>query len=512
MSVVTRPMPADVAPRARRSRLVPPFADAAFWGWFGPIAVTLLAGYLRFNRLSIPGGISFDEKYYAPDAQSLWRYGVETTPGKIPLQPEYIVHPPLGKWMIGIGEQIFGYNSLGWRFSAAVVGTLSVLIVARTARRMTRSTLLGCIAGLVMCFDGIEFVQSRTGMLDIFLMFWTTVAFACLVLDRDHVRERLARSTESLDGVGPKIGVRWWLIACGVAIGAAGASKWNGVYLLPTFALLAFVWTMGARRAVGVTNPVRAIVRRDAIPTLLSTVVLAPLVYLVSWTGWFLASPKIAYDRGWADHRSSSYSFVPAVFRSWVHYHAQIWQSDKILDSYHAYRSDGWGWLFLNRPVWFAGIFPKKGQLGCTATSGGCVRMVYSMGNPAIWWVSIPVMVFMLYLVLKRDWRGGALLLPFLAMYLPWLITFNRTMFEFYALPLLPFLAIALAVTMGYVIGPADATPTRRMVGTAVCGIYLMAIVVLFFYFLPLWSAQTIPYSEFTSRMWFTSWLEWKGS
>ncbi len=512
MSLATSPRPADVAPRSRRARLVPPFVDSVLWGWLGPLAITVLAGYLRFNRLSVPAAISFDEKYYAPDSWSLWHHGVETIPDKLPLQPEYIVHPPLGKWMIGVGEQIFGYNSLGWRFSAAVIGTLSVLIVARTARRMTRSTLLGCVAGLVMTFDGLEYVQSRTGMLDIFLMFWTIVAFAALVLDRDQVRDRLARSTESLEHSGPKLGVRWWLILCGFSIGAAAACKWNGVYLLPTFPLLAFAWTMGARRAAGVAHPVRAIFRHDGATTFLSTIVLAPIVYTVSWTGWFLAKPSIAYDRGWADHRSSSYSFIPAVFRSWWHYHDQIWISDKVLDSYHAYRSNGWGWLFLNRPVWFAGTFPKKGEVGCTAPSGGCVRMVYSMGNPAIWWVSIPVMAFMIYLVFKRDWRGGALALPFLAMYLPWLRTFNRTMFEFYALPLLPFLAIALAVTMGYALGPADASPNRRMIAATVCGIYLMAVVVLFFYFLPLWSAQTIPYSEFTHRMWFTSWLEWKGS
>ncbi|WP_425581844.1 hypothetical protein, partial [Streptosporangium vulgare] len=34
----------------------------------------------------------------------------------------------------------------GWRFAAAVVGVLSILILARVARRMTRSTMLGCLA------------------------------------------------------------------------------------------------------------------------------------------------------------------------------------------------------------------------------------------------------------------------------------------------------------------------------------------------------------------------------
>ena len=46
-------------------------------------------------------------------------------------------------------------------------------------------------------------------------------------------------------------------------------------------------------------------------------------------------------------------------------------------------------------------------------------------------------------------------LLPFLVLYLPWLLQFKRTMFFFYALPLLPFICIALAITIGYLIGPS---------------------------------------------------------
>ena len=74
--------------------------------------------------------------------------------------------------MIAFGEWTFGVNSFGWRFSAALIGSLAILLLARIVRRMTRSTLLGCIAGLLMALDGLEFVMSRTALLDIFLMFW----------------------------------------------------------------------------------------------------------------------------------------------------------------------------------------------------------------------------------------------------------------------------------------------------------------------------------------------------
>ena len=70
--------------------------------------------------------------------------------------------------MIGFGESLFGINnSFGWRFSSAVVGTLAILMIGRIGRRLFGSTMLGCIAALLLAFDGEEFVHSRTGLLDI---------------------------------------------------------------------------------------------------------------------------------------------------------------------------------------------------------------------------------------------------------------------------------------------------------------------------------------------------------
>src|SRR6201999_4117971 len=167
-----------------RDRLVPTLPSDRLWGWIGSLLVTAFGGYLRFDRLRVPRTLIFDETYYAKDAWSYLQYGVEAKwvnnvnalvqAGRTNIfvhnSPEFVVQPPLGKWMIAGGEWIFGLNSLGWRFSAAVFGTLSILLICRIARRMTRSTLLGCIAGLLMSLDGLEFVMSRTGLLDIFLM------------------------------------------------------------------------------------------------------------------------------------------------------------------------------------------------------------------------------------------------------------------------------------------------------------------------------------------------------
>src|SRR5690606_40308367 len=63
---------------------------------------------------------------------------------------------------------LFGYNGWGWRFTAAIAGTIIILLVIRIARRLTRSTLLGAVAGILVICDGVLHLQSRMGMLDIF--------------------------------------------------------------------------------------------------------------------------------------------------------------------------------------------------------------------------------------------------------------------------------------------------------------------------------------------------------
>src|SRR5580704_12816248 len=206
---------------------------SALWGWAGPLLVTLFGAFLRFNRLGLPHAVLFDETYYVPDAYGILKHGVEidhvsnvnallargSTHILEGTKGEYVVHPPLGKELIAVGEWLFGLTPFGWRFMVAVVGTLSILLIARITRRMTRSTMLGCIAGLLMSLDGLELVLSRTAILDIFVMFWSLAAFGMLVLDRDAARARLVDAAiaagatgapgEELEGGGPKLGIRW---------------------------------------------------------------------------------------------------------------------------------------------------------------------------------------------------------------------------------------------------------------------------------------------------------------
>jgi len=144
-----------------------------------PISLIIaFALILRLWRINLPKGYIFDEVYYAKNANSLIRNGVELNAQG---QAEFIVHPPLGKWLIGIGIKIFGNDEFGWRISAAVIGTLSVVLIYLITKELFKSVFLSNVAAALMAFDGLALVMSRVALLDIFLMFFILLAFYFLI-------------------------------------------------------------------------------------------------------------------------------------------------------------------------------------------------------------------------------------------------------------------------------------------------------------------------------------------
>lgn len=486
-----------------------PVPGSRLLGWLGPIAVMLFGFALRFYRLSVPPKTAFDEVYYSCDAHTLIRFGYEHAhrPDNVCIidkvgEPAYVVHPPLGKWLIGIGEKIFGYDpnggataAFGWRISACVFGALSILILARLARRMFRSTLLGCFAGLLLALDGLHFVQSRMAMLDIFLMFFVVAAAACLVVDRDWGRKRLSeRLADDLSYPGPKLGFRPWRLLTGVMLGCALGVKWSAVYYVPAFALIALAWDTGARRAGGIPKPFRSALRRDAWTSALLILTLVPfLTYVATWTGWFVT------DGGWrrtcGDPR---FADGCGPVKGWIKYHKQVYDFHVDLDSSHSYESKPWGWLALARPVAYFYESPKKDYS----------QAVLGIGTPAIWWASIIALGGCVWgWISRRDWRAVFILLAFAVGYVPWFWPADRTEFLFYALPAVPFMCLAIAYCAGLALGRPDDSDTRRQVGAIGVGAYALLVVANFFYFYPILAAQVIPYADWHQRMWFSSWI-----
>ena len=514
-------------------------------GWLWPLAVATVALGLRLWQLGQPDQITFDETYYAKDAWSLSEFGyvrefVENADDRVNAgeldaalwkdTPAQIVHPEVGKWMLAAGIRLFGMNPFGWRVAAAVAGALTVLVLCRLVRRLSGSTLIGCLAGLLLCFDGLHLVMSRFALVDVFVTFWLVCAVACLVADRDWGRRRLLRLVER-DGLGdggwgPVRSMLWrpWRVGAGVCFGLACGSKWNGVFVLAAFGLLIWAWDAGARRALGVTWAWARSAVADAVPALFSLVGVALVVYVGSWGGWLVHHDLM--EESYADYYHWG-SYAQQEPDSWLgesqqalhdlwNYHQQMWHFHTVdvvettSKDPHPYESNPRGWLLDNRPV---GIDLQSdiasGEQGCTAPSGEtCLKQVLALGNPALWWLGAAALVASLWWwVARRDWRFGVPLVAVAATWLPWFRWDDRSIFLFYAVAIVPFTCAALAMVLGLVLGPAGAGRWRRGWGAAVVGLALVAVVACFAFFWPIWTDQLITNSEWQQRMWFDRWV-----
>ncbi|MFJ2904339.1 dolichyl-phosphate-mannose--protein mannosyltransferase [Streptomyces sp. NPDC091279] len=539
-----------------RERLVPPYVapNPRLWqaigvppllaeritrwsGWIGPLLVTLVAGLMRFWNLGSPKAVIFDETYYAKDAWALVHRGFEVNWDKnandlilsgahvtIPTDAAYVVHPPVGKYVIGLGELLFGFDPFGWRFMTAVLGTLSVLLLCRIGRRLFRSTFLGCLAGALMTVDGLHFVMSRTALLDGVLMFFVLAAFGCLVVDRDRARERLAAALPvDADGRAhadvrvaqdTRFGWRPWRWSAGLLLGLALGTKWNALYFLAAFCLLAVLWDVSARRVAGAGRPYLAVLRHDLGLGFLATVPVAVVTYLVSWTGWILspADGTGGYFRNWAatDGKGGSWTWLlPDWLRSLWHYEHEVYKFHVGLSQPHTYMSNPWSWIVDGRPVSYFYESPAPGADGCPADAGEkCAREVLAIGTPLLWWVAGFAVLYVLWRwLLRRDWRAGAIACGVAAGYLPWFLYQERTIFFFYAVVFLPFLCLAVAMLLGALIGPPGASDTRRVAGATGAGVLVLLIAWNFIYFWPLYTGTAIPIDDWRSRMWLDTWV-----
>lgn len=536
-----------------RERLVPPYTRPSerLWpvfgigpgaadrllrlaAWGGPLLVALVAGVLRFWNLGTPNAVIFDETYYAKDAWALINQGYEGSWPKdidksilknpdavaIPTDPGYVVHPPVGKWVIGFGEQIFGFTPFGWRFMVAVLGTLSVLMLCRIGRRLFRSTFLGCLAGVLLAFDGLHFVMSRTALLDQVLMFFVLAAFGCLVIDRDWARRRLAAALPTdPDGVlrpdatvaqTLRLGWRPWRLTAGLMLGLAAGTKWNGLFIMAAFGLMTVLWDVGARRTAGAVQPYKAVLLKDLVPAFVSTVPVAIVTYIASWTGWIVTDK--GYFRNWAatEGKDSDWSWLfPDWWRSLWHYENEVFDFHVGLTSGHTYESNPWSWLVLGRPVSYFYEDLKAGEGGCPAeTTDKCASEVLALGTPLLWWAACFAICYILWRWLfRRDWRAGAIACGILAGWVPWLHYQERTIFLFYAVVFVPFLCLAVAMMIGAILGPPGSDERRRALGAIGAGVLVLLIIWNFIYFYPLYTGIPIPVEEWRNRMWLDTWV-----
>ncbi|MDH6180252.1 dolichyl-phosphate-mannose-protein mannosyltransferase [Microbacteriaceae bacterium SG_E_30_P1] len=530
--IVDAPPPAESPLRRVGSRLDDwwlrrsPAAQRAV-RWAAPTLALLIAAVARLWNLGHPSELVFDETFYVKDAWTLANLGYEAQwPADADTafnsgdadgflrDPAFIVHPPLGKWIISLGMLVLGpENPIAWRLSTALVGIAAVVLLMVVAHVLFRSIALTSIAGFLMAIEGNAIVMSRVALLDNSVMFLAFLGVLFVLLDRRWSRVRLSawiaareKRDKSTDW-GPALWWRPWLIAAGAAFGAAAAVKWSGLYFLAGFAIYTLVVDAIARRNAGIQLWGSGTAFKQAPVTFVLMVPIAVAVYLASWIGWFTSDG--GYDRHWAESDGNAWtgglSWVPLSLQSLWHFEVSVYNYHVGENRGHGYEANPLTWLLLIRPtsMWYQGA--NGGELGCDYDV--CGASVTGIANPVIWWAATAAVLYLAYrLVRYREWKVGFILMGMAAGYLPWLLYLGRTVFQFYSIAFEPYMLLALTFVIGLILGSPDDDRDRRTSGLGIVAVFLGVALLVSIFFWPLWTGMQLNYDYLRLHWWLVTW------
>ena len=535
-----------------------------------PVLLVLVAGALRVIALGQPDRIIFDETYYAEDARYYLMQGVEEG---------FSVHPPVGKWLIAAGIQVFGDDAFGWRIAAAVAGALLVLLVYLMAGRLLRWRGAAALAAILAATDGLLFVQSRISMLDIFLAMFVALGAWLLLVDHDHsglgedprdlaprrppdgdeleqlrlpvqaggadddpgpvavldpevADERPRRDGRTtLDDLPTRSHPYRWL--AGLAFGLAIATKWSGLLPMAAAALVVLGWELAWRRRLGLrmrTGMVRL------LASLFLVFVLVPAgVYVVSYIPWLAnyahtseGDDVCVTDDG--EPQEPCHVSIPGRLKGLVDYQVAIFTFHQDLEADHPYRAPAYTWPVMGRPVvyyWETCSEERAKGVATTNDEGevedpepcrveqGNAGEIIALGNPVLWWLSLAALVPLAIGAWKRDRRAWFIIAFWAVQFVPWLIV-SRPVFFFYMVPVVPFLALAVAYAVRWIDEVRERRALRRgrplretatTPGAVVGAVIAVLAVAAFVYFYPVLTGLEMDYDAVRQRWWFDSWI-----
>lgn len=453
---------------------------------------------LHFAGLSRINTLVFDEVYYA-------KYGHAYFHG----QTVFDVHPPLGKYLIGLGMWIadaIGYNGYltntlsgaarapwAYRWMDALFGSVLPLIAFLLTWQLTKRVRAAVLAGVFMLCSGLFLVEARYGLINIFM-----VVFGLL----GHWQWLRALDASSARGRHVQ-----YLLA-GLALGACVSVKWNGLaFLGVVWALTGLAWVAAWRGS----------------PTAQRFAALRPPVLVL----YFVVVPALLYAMQWVPHMRLNTMSFKEVHAQMLGFHKNM----KDGPGEHPYCSRWHTWPLMLRPINY--LYEQSRSAGdplppyaekVPQEQARVVYVAHAIGNPLLaWWSCIALLgaaVLMLRNAKLRTragfasgsqarsnhaahgnaWVWGYVVLAFAASWLPWALI-GRCQFLYLYMPSFAFAIIAAALLVDWL--AARAQPIWRNAA------YVIAALIIgnFVYFAPIYLALPISPHDFHARMWLRSWI-----
>ncbi len=353
------------------------------------LALILLFAFLtRVNQIWYPNKYVFDEVYHAFTAKEYlkgskeaWEWWTTPPPG---VAYEW-THPPVAKEiMAGSMWILHSTDAWAWRIPGVLMGVLAIFWVYLITKILFKREAIALIAAFIFSIDGLNFVQSRTGMNDIYVVAFTLLS---LYLFLKH---------------------KYALAA--IVYGLALASKWSAIYMIAIYLFLLI-------KDLNWRNPDKGpIIRLNDIKNICYFLSMPLVVYLISYLPFF-----------WLGH----------TFSQFVQLQEQMWWYHTNLKAHHDYSSPWWSWPLSLYPVWYFVDY-----------QGTKMANIFASGNPVVFSAGIMAVLIGLYQFLTKHTKALLIpLLCFFIFWLPWAFS-PRIMFLYHYSPSVPFLSMILAYSL----------------------------------------------------------------
>lgn len=407
-------------------------------------------------------GTYFDEIYFVRTA---WEYLHSE-------EPFEWTHPPLSKLIIALGILSFGMCPFAWRFFGLLAAAALIPLMFFFGRRLFKSSFAGVLCAFLMTFDFMHFTMARLATGEIFILFFTTLMFFFFFRYFDEAFG--GGSSVQRKGVS-KTAFRSLFLSV-VVFGLALSTKWNTIYgFAAVLVLLVLLWTSRSGRAMA---------KQKAALAVVAGLLVAALIYVLSYVPYMLTGHGI-YD-------------VLMLQRRMYLYHAT-------LTATHPFSSPWWSWWLMTKPLWL--YFNDLNS---------SVSTIVCMGNPLIWWGSIPFMMLSLVKLVRSRFSDKAsvfITIPFFLQWLPY-ASISRCLFIYHFLPNIPFMIFATVYWLNWLcVGSSN--PSLKRLGKVFVAVFLVAVIVFFVVFYPVISGVPISPEYKESLRWFEykeetkAWLGW---
>jgi hypothetical protein len=372
-----------------------------------PVGPAGVVNGVKVNHIDVNVcGYVFDEIYFPVDAAKDLRQPAESY-----FDPE----PPLAKILMAPPIAFFGFNSWTWRLSTTLFGSLLVGMMYLVALRLRRDRFFALVTALFICFDGLAFVESRTGVIDIIAIFFVALFYYVFLLHwQARTRAQWRTTLYVMAGVAG-LAFAAKLTALAPLVVAGGLIVMRGV----TPYLAGFIpWL---RRIAGPGRAETIMWRHAAGPRAILHYALAGLIALAIFAASFsryetiqhtdvyfftgcnpavsglpgtpvtLNVPVMKVGSVTVPNPVEAIDNIVQITAASLRYHAEECHS-------HPYSSLWLTWPIMEHPVLF---------YATSQPNNGAVAEITDMGNPAIWWLGILALLFCLWRLTRGPnwWR-----------------------------------------------------------------------------------------------------------